>query len=210
MKKSARISLVAAFLFLPLVQDLSARTAVYKAAGDKRNVVLFESQATLETITGRTSEIIAQIEADPAKLSASKAHIEVDLASLDSGVGMRDQHMKSPMYLDVEKFPKAVFELQELKEVPTEPAQDGKPVTFTALGTFSLHGQTKKVAARVTALFMKESEATRQRLPGDLLHVTATFSIRLDDFGIKRPEMVVLKVAESVDIRLDFFASSAP
>ncbi|MFQ5554112.1 MAG: YceI family protein [Acidimicrobiia bacterium] len=43
------------------------------------------------------------------KLEESTAQVSIQAASLDSGVEMRDDHLKSPDFLDVEQFPEIRF-----------------------------------------------------------------------------------------------------
>ena len=185
------------------------QAAVFQAAGDKRNIVTFESQAPLESIIGRTSALTARLDVDPANFPGAKGRFEVDLGALETGLQMRDDHMKGASFLDVEKFPKAVFEITGIKAASISVLANMKPVDFEALGRFTVHGVTQKISVKATATYMKESDATRSRLPGDLIRVAASFSIRLPDFGIQRPEMFFYRLSESVDIKLDFFTSNA-
>lgn len=182
---------------------------VFRAAGDKRNVATFESQAPLETIVGKTSSVAARIEVDLNDIRTAKARFEVDLRDLDTGIDLRNEHMRGPQYLDTEKHPKAVFELLQVKSASSRKLKNEKPVELKLLGTFSVHGVTRKIGIfSATATYFKESTQTRMRLPGDLLHVTVRIFIRLSDFKIKRPKMILYRLSDSVEIRLDIFAST--
>jgi hypothetical protein len=55
---------------------------------------------------------------------------------------------------------------------------------------------------------MKESEATQARLPGDLLHIDVGTPILLSDFKVERPQFVILKVNDKVELRVDVFATT--
>ena len=175
----------------------------------KRDIVTFTSKAPLETVVGKTGDITGYIDVDPADISGTaRASFEVDLASLKTGIGMRDGHMRE-QYLEVEKYPKAVFVLKEVKSAEPNTLQDNMPVDLTLLGNFTVHGITKEVEVPATAIYMKENEDTKARLPGDLLHITATFDVYLSDHNIKRPQFVILKLDDRQKIDLDFFASTA-
>jgi polyisoprenoid-binding protein YceI len=175
----------------------------------KRDIVTFTSKAPLETVVGKTGEIAGFIEVDTGDITGTaKAAFEVDLASLKTGIGMRDGHMRD-QYLEVEKYPKAVFVLKQVKNAGSNAFQNNSPVELTLLGDFTVHGVTKEIEIPATAIYMKESEDTRVRLPGDLLHVTATFDVYLSDHNIKRPQFVILKLDDRQRIDLDFFASTA-
>lgn len=47
------------------------------------------------------------------------------------------------------------------------------------------------------------------KLPGNLLRVTSEFDVKLADFGIERPQMVLLKVGEVAHVSLDVFTTDA-
>ncbi len=175
----------------------------------KRDIVTFTSKAPLETIVGKTGEITGFIEVDIEDLSKKpSAKFEVDLASVKTGIGMRDTHMREK-YLETDKFPKAVFTLTGIKSGGTGKLENNQPVDLTLEGDFTVHGVTKKVEILVTATYMKETDDTKARLPGDLLHIVGTFDVYLTEHNIKRPQFVILKLDDRQKIDLDFFASTA-
>ena len=53
---------------------------------------------------------------DPKNLEGATAELELDLASIDSGLGKRDGHLKSPDYLDIAKFAKATVKVSAVKK----------------------------------------------------------------------------------------------
>ena len=194
-----------------LTAGASAGEAVRFYVNDetRRDIVTFTSKAPLETVVGKTGEISGFIEVDIDDLSETpKAKFEVDLASVKTGIGMRDTHMRE-QYLETDKFPKAVFTLTGIKTGDTDKLENNQPVDLTLEGDFTVHGVTKKVEVFVTATFMKESEETKVRLPGDLLHIVGTFDVYLTQHNIKRPKFVILKLDDLQRIDLDFFASTA-
>jgi polyisoprenoid-binding protein YceI len=175
----------------------------------RRDIVTFTSKAPLETVVGKTGEITGYIEVDPADISGtSSARLEVDLASLKTGIGLRDNHMRD-QYLEVEKFPTAVFLLTEIKESGGNSLEHNVPVDLTLIGDFTVHGVTRQVEVTAKAVYLKETDDTKARLPGDLLHITATFDVYLTEHDIKRPQFVILKLDDLQKIDLDFFASTA-
>ena len=68
---------------------------------------------------------------DKDKIVDGTAEIEVDLASLASGIGKRDAHLKSPDYLNVGKYAKASVKIDKVKK-------DGDGYVATA--TVEAHG----------------------------------------------------------------------
>lgn len=186
-----------------------------------RNVVSIESRAPLETIVTRTSAVTGELSGDPADIfDKPQARFEIDLNTLETGIKMRDEHMKSEAWLDAAKFPKAVWTLKSISPTSeTEPIAgarspvsrrlaDGVTTKVSGIGELELHGVTKPVSVQLEITPTKGSPATSRRLPGDLLHVRAAFSIKLDDFGIKMPAMAKAEVANEQQVIVDIFAGT--
>lgn len=175
-----------------------------------RNVISIMSDAPLETMLTRTNQVTAELHVNPANvLDNPKATFVVDTASLDTGIKARDEHMRSAQWLDTAKYPKATFTLTKVLS-PTDvvPLQTGKTMNGEVEGTLSVHGITKPVRAKVTIRTLAESEQTKARLSGELLHVRATFPLRLSEFGINVPPPAQLKIAEEQLVTVDVYSST--
>ena len=172
------------------------------------------SQAPLETMVTRTSAITADIQIDPQNvLNAPKARFELDLNQMETGIKVRDEHMKSADWLDTAKYPKAIFTLT--KPLPpadlqskTIPATPGKHGDMEVEGELEFHGVKKLVKATVSVNMIGENDKTKERLPGELMHVRANFLLNLADFGVNIPEPAKLKVANIQSVQVDVFAST--
>jgi len=159
-----------------------------------------ESVSDLETFTGRTDKVTGWIKFDPAKRTGSGL-MTVDLASIDTGIPLRNDHMRDKGWLDTAKHPEAKFETTTVKRL--------KGDQYQITGKFTLKGVTKKVTAAATVKYLKESETTRgARFKGDVLQVRADFSVKLSDFGVEIPTPAKGKVAPTVRIRVDLYAQS--
>lgn len=177
-----------------------------------RNVVVIESRAPLETMITRTSAITASVAGDPDNIfQTGKARFEVDLATLDTGIAMRNEHMRGEAWLNTDKYPKAIFTLNKLVQLDRSLNNKLSPnVTrsMMAEGTMELHGQTKPLTARVELTAIPASDQTKERLPGDLLHIRSEFKFKLSDFGIDVPKPAQLKVADEESVTVDVFANT--
>jgi polyisoprenoid-binding protein YceI len=173
-----------------------------------RDVVTFISKAPLETIVGKTSDAKGYVDVDINNVkSATSGKFEVDLASLKTGIDMRDGHMRE-QYLQTDKFPKAVFELTRVVEASNNIFEDQKPARIVVEGNFTIHGVTKALSIPLTITYFKESESTKNRLPGDLLHIEGTFDVLLSDHNIERPQFVILKLDDKQKVNIDLFSAT--
>jgi len=155
-------------------------------------VVVFESNTALEDMVGRTNKVTGTIKGDTAKKTGS-GKLVIDLASLNSGIDLRDEHMRSEGWLNVAKFPTATFETTSVKFTGGS--------NFDVAGKFSLHGVTKAIKVRATIKYMPESDITkRNRFAGDVVQVKTKFNIKLSDYGIKIPDMAKDKVSNNISI----------
>ena len=188
---------------LPLVATVYAAPLEFKVVSDKleyRNLVTVESATEFETFTGKTTKITGGFTFDPAKKTGS-GKVTIDLASLDTGIPKRNEHMQSDMWLDTGKHPTAVFESTSVKAT----GADGYKVT----GKFTLHGVTKTITTALKLRYRPESADTKRvGFAGDVAHVATKFDVKLADYGIKIPEFVKGKVSPTVTISVSAYATT--
>jgi polyisoprenoid-binding protein YceI len=203
------------YLIIAMILSLAANAmpqtqskSFYADTSKKKNIVMFTSKAPLETIVGTTAEIIGYVEVNPADLSSgAKARFEVDLASLKTGIERRDADMRG-QFLETAKYPKAVFEMTKIQKAGANTLDDQKPLELMVDGNFTVHGITKAISIPLTVTFMKESDDTKTRLPGDLIHIEGTWNILLSEYNIPRPQFLILKVDDKQKVNIDVFAST--
>ncbi|MGA7360915.1 MAG: YceI family protein, partial [Candidatus Sulfotelmatobacter sp.] len=74
---------------------------------------------------------------DPSHLEKSSIQTTIEAASVDTRVEMRDNDLRSPNYLDVQKYPTITFQSKKV-----EAAGAGK---LKVVGDLTIHGVTKEV-----------------------------------------------------------------
>jgi len=60
-------------------------------------------------VHGQFNRISGTLVFDPANIAASSLEVEIDAAGLYTGIEKRDTHLRSPDFLDVEKYPRITF-----------------------------------------------------------------------------------------------------
>ena len=115
--------------------------------------------------------------------------LHVDLQSLETGIGLRDRHMKNN-YLEVEKG--AEYAAARLEEIRVQKLA-GK-TTFS--GFLTLHGARKQVTG--TAEIKPTQSGYR---------VEASFPLRTAEFGIPEPTYLGVGVKDEVQVRVNFTAA---
>lgn len=171
----------------------------------KRNQASFFSTTPLEDITGLTNEINGKVTLKVDDVKSIKGDFSVPVASIKTGIDLRDEHLREENWLDAAKHPEIKFSIKEISDVK-QLADNRLQVKFS--GDFTLKGVTKAISGEATLTYLVESEQTKQRAPGDLLGVQAKFKVKLSDFGVKN-KVVGQKVAEEVEVTVNMVGSSA-
>lgn len=206
MKNSIKIVTISLFV---MILSINAQT-FSTDSNDGRNQAQFISDAPFEKIVGLANGLDATVMLNLNDITQKPmGKVKVAIAKINSGIELRDEHLRSEMWLNANKFPNAEFQLLAIKNPTSKTLVDGQKVKATILGKFSVHGVTKDVEVATTLTYFKESAKTKGRTKGNLLIINAAFSIKLSDFGIKIPDMVVSKLNDTVEITTNFVASDA-
>lgn len=169
--------------------SLLAAPQQFTIAKDGKSYAGFTIDDTIEKVDGSTPKISGSIGLVPENLPASTVVMSVDLASLDTGNGLRDSDMRDT--LDVSKFPTAVFKSTVVSGPATIAVN--QPVDLRIGGDFTLHGVTHRISVPVHLLL---TSPTR-------LQATARFTIRMTDYDITVPDKLIVSVANEVVVRFD-------
>ncbi|PGH49278.1 YceI family protein [Streptomyces sp. Ru87] len=135
----------------------------------------------ISSVHGRFTDFSGRIEiAEDTRKSTVDAVIRA--GSIDTGNGMRDGHLKSPDFLDVERFPEIGYSGTEV-----EPAG---PDHWTVRGELSLHGVVRPVDLDLTYLGTGPDPWGGVRAA-----FRATAELRREDFAINYNQVVAAGVA---------------
>jgi polyisoprenoid-binding protein YceI len=141
---------------------------------------------------GRTGSIAGTLSAAPDKPAAFAGALSVDLRTLDTGIGLRDDHMRNE-YLEVGKgegFASAVLSDIEVANI----GANGGKGRFT--GTLLLHGVRKPVSGQADI-----------RREGTSVRVDAGFPVTLADYGIREPRYLGVGVKDVVQVKVSLTAT---
>lgn len=169
-----------------------------------RDNVSFTSNAPIEVINGHTSKITGSITIDDS-LDLKKpvsAELDVDLASIDTGIALRNEHMRDN-FLETAKYPKATFKLKSVAGGPTV-LKDKQKVQIKAVGEFTVHGKTVHKEVPLDVTYFKLCPSTEGKFKNcDLIQINGTFPVPFKDHDIKRPEVVFQKLADTVYVTVN-------
>lgn len=170
-----------------------------------RNQATFFSTTPLEDINGLTNDVKGTVTFNVGDINSLKGTIKVSVASIKTGINLRDEHLQSEDWLNAGAYPEVTFTIKSVSDVKT--LEDNK-LQAKIKGDFAMHGITKEVSAEATLTLLDESEQTKMRAPGDLLGVQAKFQIKISDFGVQN-KLIGQKVAEVVEVGVNIVGSNA-
>ena len=203
------LSLIFVVMTISFAQGFSVKTSGEQTFNfeDKkgRNQATFFSTTPLEDITGISNTVKGKVTFNVSDIKTLKGTISIPVASLDTGIELRNHHLISDNWMDAESYPEITFEIKTVNDVKVE-AENKLSAKVT--GNFTVHGVTKQVVADATMTYLVESEQTKQRAAGDLLAVQAKFNVILSDYDIENM-IIGQKVAEDIEISINMVGSSA-
>jgi polyisoprenoid-binding protein YceI len=120
---------------------LFAATALSAGEPSPPGSITFEAKNVFSTAHGsfRNWRVVrAQI--DPAAPKQGAVEVEVDVASLETGIERRDNHLRTADFFDVERFPTAHVRVHDAE--PNGKSERGNP-RYRAKFDFDIHGVKK-------------------------------------------------------------------
>ncbi len=116
-----------------------------------------------------------------------KGEIEIDLTKLDTGMSLRNTHMKDK-YLEVKTYPKAKLIIDNYK-MPTGWNIEKPSIKSQKMpAVIEIHGQKKPVEVTYNV------DSKRK--------IKAEFEVTISDFGIEIPSFMGVTVADKVNVKI--------
>jgi polyisoprenoid-binding protein YceI len=144
-------------------------------------------------VRGHFTKWTSELAFDPADPSRSSLSVTIETGSIDTREAQRDGHLKSPDFLDAEKYPTIVYKSRKV-----ERKGDKK---YAVLGDLTIHGVTKPVTLDVEELGGGKDPWGNQRLA-----FAAKTKIDRGDFGLKWNQVLEtggVLVGEHIEIEAD-------
>ena len=162
MKHVALVAAAAAGLAFAPAPD---ETTFHVGHHEKFVNITFESQADIETIVGTTNKAKGTVKADLDK-GIGSVSITVPVASMKTGIDLRDEHLRSEHWLNAQKFPEITFTSKKV-----EPVKNSKSrVKVTGDFTMSPSGSFTCVSSRPMVTMLdgvntRRGRATMRSMP---------------------------------------------
>jgi len=147
----------------------------------------------VSTVRGAFTKVSGTVHYDAANPGKASIQATIESASVDTRVEMRDNDLRSPRFLDAQKYPTITFQSKKV-----EPAGAGK---LKVTGDLTIHGVTKEVVLDVDG----PTPAINDPMGKDRLRMgaSATTKINRNDFGITSlPGAIGDDIAITLDLEM--------
>lgn len=138
-------------------------------------------------IKGLGEGAIADLKVDKGLLSGT---VRFKLSTLDSGIELRDKHMKEK-YLQTGEFPEAILTFKNFSLPANWDAKNPVLKETEFQGTLKLHGIEKPISGHF-------------QIADSKMKMQSDFELNLSDYNIDIPTYLGIKVADTVKVQVHF------
>jgi polyisoprenoid-binding protein YceI len=142
--KLIRTLLLTALAATPLLAQTAAPAPEAWTIDKSHSTAEFKVRHLMANVGGNFRDFDADIHIDRANPAASSVEFTIQAASIDTGNKNRDEHLRSPDFFDVAKFPTITFKSSAIKPKSKD--------LFDVTGDLTIRGVTKKVTLPVAFL----------------------------------------------------------
>lgn len=145
----------------------------------------------VSTVRGAFTKVSGSAKHDPTDPSKTSLDASIDASSVDTRVEMRDNDLRSPNFLEVQKYPTITFHSKQ-----TKAAGAGK---LQITGDLTIHGVTKEVVLDVDG----PSAPIKDPWGNQRIGASAATKIKRQDFGVNgAPGVVGDEITITIDAEL--------
>jgi len=169
-KTSQRIGLISAALFLVSLPAL-AQTSTWNIDPNHSTAQFTVRHFGISNVTGNFTKVTGSVVLNDKDITQSQVSASIDVSSVDTRVEARDKDIKSPHFLEVEKYPTIEFKSKKIIN------SNGK---LQVIGDLTLHGTTREVTLDVDGPTPPLADPYGNWRRG----ISATTSINRKDFNL--------------------------
>src|ERR1041385_3473167 len=171
---------------------IAPETATWKLDPTHSSVEFAVKHLMIATVKGSFSGIEATLGTEETG-SKPTLNVTIDAGSISTHNQQRDNHLRSPDFFDVEKYPTISFAARQI-----DGDLDGE---FKLIGDLTMHGVTREVALDATF-----EGAAKDPWGGSRIAYSATGKLRRSDFGLTWNQVLEtggVAVSDDIKIRID-------
>ena len=134
--------------------------------------IAFSVRHLLGTARGEFHKFSGTIEVDPAQPERASVNVKILVASIDTGIRKRDDHLLSAEFFDAKKFPEIIFRSRSVKRFATDKGE--------IAGDFTMRGVTRLIKLQVKLV----TPLVGGEIPARTRWLVTSGPLRRKDFGL--------------------------
>ena len=138
-----RIQLVISFVLLVALNSAALGSETYRF-DQSRSTIGFTVHQFLGTTHGKFTKFSGKIDIDREHPEKSSVTAKIEVRSIDTGIAKRDNHLRSPEFFNIAKFPEMTFKSSSVRQTGQQSGD--------ILGDLTMHGITKPITLHVKLL----------------------------------------------------------
>ena len=142
-----------ALIFAAFIQSVAANETYQFDQG--RSTIGFRVHQFLGTTNGKFTQFSGNIDLDRQNPERSSVSARIQVTSIDTRIKKRDDHLRSPEFFNVAKFPELTFKSRTVKQTG--------PQSGDITGDLTMHGVTKPTTLHVKLATPLTGEAALER-----------------------------------------------
>jgi polyisoprenoid-binding protein YceI len=197
MSRLLRWNLVMAVLAAPALTSASTWT-IDPAHTDAQFAV---RHLVISTVRGQLGKVTGVVNLDDSDITKSSVQASIDATGIDTREPKRDEHLRSPDFLDVAKYPTITFTSKKVEKVSDD--------TYKVTGDLTIRGLTKEAVLTVQGSPKPLTDPMGNVKMGGV----ATTRINRQDFGVSWSKSLDgggLVVGNDVDVTIDVEVAKKP
>jgi len=156
-----KLHIIAAAVAVIALSSAAVANESYKF-DQAHSTIGFSVHQFLGTTHGKFTKFDGKIDIDREHPENSSVTARIDVSSIDTGIVKRDNHLRSPEFFAVEKYPEITFKSRSVKQTG--------PQAGDILGDLTMRGVTKPITLHVKLLTSpNETKQTRWAVTTDPL-----------------------------------------
>lgn len=187
--------IVSTFAVAALVLPTSGQASTWEIDPAHTSAGFAIRHLMVSTVRGDFRKVSGKVNLDEQDVTKSTVEAMIDVASVNTGIAKRDDHLKSPDFFDVAKHPTMTFKSKKIQKG----SGDGN---YKITGDLTLHGVTKEVVLDFEGTLKPIKSPQGKTIIGGM----ASTKINRKDFGLTwnaALETGGVAVGEEVTITID-------
>lgn len=156
---------------MSVTDTLAVRSGTYEFDQANTRIGFAARYAMVTTVHGGFADFTGHVELDAEDATRSSAVITIFTDSIYTGQAQRDDHLRSPDFLDIETYPEISFRSSSVASLP-----DGR---YRMIGDLTICGRTRPVSVEFAV-----TGAATDHLGNELVGFAGSTTISRANFGL--------------------------